>query len=483
MEQIKHIIGYGMIVALTIISSHSKVNAQVPANELDSIHAFNSPSGTAWELQSRVLIVSRNTSGMPLEALELQWDNVTMSWQNNRKDYMFYNQNDSLIGIEAYTWDNVAMEWVGSYKYKDSLDASGKLIEILNYSWNAGTKQWDNSSKRIYIYDSQDRLIEQISQQWDNVTMQWVNYMRYTYSYDAQSNLINRTRQDWISSAWENVNRSLYAYSGSNKMTEHLFQTWDNVTMIWKNSSRRTYTYNSGDLLIDEVFQLWDDLGATWDNSTRTQYTYDNENNEISRVRYQWDDVNSVWKNNTLYTKAYYNGLLIMSDREVWNNTLLVWENGSREVYSYDEFNNLIYSIRMYWDAVNEEWINSNRRYWQYDSTGQRLLINERHNWSNIDDAWKFAYKEEYFYTIPIVSDIVNTSHSEYRFAIRNNNIYVLSELADKNYSWQITNTSGQVVMTGTTVEPIINIADLSSGTYVLYINAETQITWRFFKY
>ena len=56
MEQIKHIIGYGMIAALTIISSHSKVNAQVPANELDSIHAFNSPSGTAWELQSRVLI-------------------------------------------------------------------------------------------------------------------------------------------------------------------------------------------------------------------------------------------------------------------------------------------------------------------------------------------------------------------------------------------------------------------------------------------
>ena len=129
----------------------------------------------------------------------------------------------------------------------------------------------------------------------------------------------------------------------------------------WKDISREKQFYENnmdektiinkkllenGSLLIEAIYQRW--KGSAWVNDSKDLYTYDENNNLTEELHQSWDG--SAWMNGSKYSYTYdANNNEIELIRQIWKGS--AWVNNSKSAYSYDENNNRTEELRQIWDG------------------------------------------------------------------------------------------------------------------------------------
>ena len=181
----------------------------------------------------------------------------------------------------------------------------------------------------------------------------------------SQTKVDTIVTQKWNGSIWQDTGRLVNTYNTSDcALTSTLLQNWDLASSTWQNVALTTYTYGSNDTVSQALLQTWNILTNTWEDQVRSTNTYEGSSKKlvltsnegyilgswtpVSKTSYSYDSNNYLDSTLTqLYLFGLYtNSLLTINTNnsdgtpnvvinKTWNFLTLVWENYSRNTYTY----------------------------------------------------------------------------------------------------------------------------------------------------
>jgi len=123
---------------------------------------------------------------------------------------------------------------------------------------------------------------------------------------------------------------------------------------------------------LDSIYQYeWDNIMMEWNHNTSDYYTYDNGGTKETNLLRQNLNL-GVWENFYQFNKDY-NGINDLTEniQQVWDNTGMIWNDASRDTYSYnaeDLNDTFTYAI---WSGGS--WLNFNQNLYTYDVLGNEI--------------------------------------------------------------------------------------------------------------
>jgi len=244
---------------------------------------------------------------------------------------------------------------------------------------------WITSGQCKYTYDSKNNLQTKLHENWGS--WPWETYSKYTYTYDAKNNLLKELVENRGSNdTWANNRQDVMTYDENDNLLTQLRQSWNPYTLTWRNSTLNTYTYDANNNLLKRFIQTpYDNDNNVWRNFSQNVYTYDSNNNRLTDLYQTWADNNTHWIDIALYTYTYYSN----------SNLYEFYHNGSKEEYTYDTDNNLIYQLTKTWQ--NGNWVNYSQIHYTYDSKNntQAYLREQWVNNSWVNDLQKLWTYDE----------------------------------------------------------------------------------------
>ncbi len=146
--------------------------------------------------------------------------------------------------------------------------------------------------------------------------------------------------------------------------------------------------FNTDNKLLSYTNEIWD--GSDWINNTFELYTYDEFSNMVTAVGSVWLD--NAWVTDTQNSYTYDdNSNMIEGLTEKWQNG--DWVNFYKETYTYSTANERLTFVAETWDSL--EWVNNNNISYTYDELGF-LTQAVAQIWA--DSNWVNNTNEEYVY-------------------------------------------------------------------------------------
>ena len=208
-------------------------------------------------------------------------------------------------------------------------------------------------------------------------------------------------------------------------ITDFNFDAWYWLNSIMVTDPDSGYVYAVSGSLRLYRFDMDEIIEWVWTNNTRNIYTYNEINNLITKINQYFDGTEWVNSGQDIYTYDESNNLITEIFQNYNTSDSTEWDNSSQTIYTYDESNNLITEIfQNYNTSDSTEWDNSSQTIYTYDESNN--LITEIFQWWN--NGWS------------------NSSQTLYTYDENNNNTQLVWYYW--NGSWNVWAFSGRIFYT-----------------------------------
>ncbi len=312
-----------------------------------------------------------------------------------------YSYSGNIKSQSIYLWDSVTKEWYNSNKHVDSLDTDKNIVLEVNY--RSENNVWTLYTKTEFIY-SKGQKTSISSFNWDVFEEKWEKGRKYEYDYlqDGKITQLRYFNGYSIDSEWEISSKTDYLYNQEGQLiyeydsstygsdlftpvykTEHTYNMGKKEASItyrwkencWQNYMKQDYNYNSKDSLICIIKYKYNNSDSLWDNNYRHQYDYDDAGNLVIEDESTWDTALSQWLIYTIYEWDYNqsNDLECYLSR-FYDLKLKTW-SGSKHVYTYNFYKNIVYSLDYIWNNDLYDFKFSTKSFYYY--SGDFVDIND----------------------------------------------------------------------------------------------------------
>lgn len=140
---------------------------------------------------------------------------------------------------------------------------------------------------------------------------------------------------DTVSASYKLSKKEFFTYDNGGLLLNKTEEVLGKNGVSWNKSQKVNYLY-SGFQLFDETFMIWNKDLSVYENSTKNLYSFDLEG-QLKNIFYQpWDAANSNWDYLTADVMEYGpNGKLTGIATQKWNKNLNRWDNYLRINFNY----------------------------------------------------------------------------------------------------------------------------------------------------
>ncbi|ALO16365.1 hypothetical protein L21SP5_02742 [Salinivirga cyanobacteriivorans] len=150
--------------------------------------------------------------------------------------------------------------------------------------------------------------------------------------------------------------------------------------------------------LDSSIEQSYYDVTGQFVNEEKNVFGYDDDNNLTLWLHYTVDEVTGDWINDM---KSEYftdeQGNEIKYIRYEWDSEASMWEPKNKTEFEYNVYGSETQRVMFEWDTANNSWLPEMRRITTYDTS--QNIIEENHNtWNASTDSWDNDFVEFYDY-------------------------------------------------------------------------------------
>lgn len=335
-----------------------------------------------------------------------------------------YDANDNIIEQEFFMVQNGVL--FPNTKALLNYNAQGYLANFVSLWYDLPNNTYWNSNKTDYIRDANGTVLNEYS--FFHTSGNWVLSGKVDYTYDVNGNATQQVNMNTYDNGvtFDSVAKQVYVYSGNNAI------------------ETTGYVYNTGG----------------WNPTNKIAYTYDANGNPTQTLHYNY--VNQMWEE-FFKEEMTYNAnndiILYISYLKQGNN----WNPEYKMENTFDV--PLLASLVIPQDFKYNAKIDASQVFQPIGGTG----------------AWSLIKTDNYYYSQENGTNslIENKENNMIVFPNpANDMIFINPELG--NQEWTITNLSGLTVWKGLVENGALNIADFSSGVYMLYSTNNPELIQRF---
>lgn len=259
---------------------------------------------------------------------------VENQWLNSEKEILTYNFTEGFI--EMITQEYLEGNWVNDDKSVlefeiNNADSTFRFLKVFFYQWNSGTNEWNLSGRSVYNYDSNNYLLS--VQQFINFGGQEIQYSLVEYTNNSVGKPLEKIVKylDFSNMQLQEASKTVYVYDSGNQHylqmeTEYLFEDG-----VFVEDMRYTYTRNSLLYPLTEIMEYYGN--GSFQIGSKLEYSYLPNNKDLTQIL-----------------------------QFVWNGS--VYENSSREVYTYTSFNKKeIYTYEVFTNGNFNPWLKTTYTY------------------------------------------------------------------------------------------------------------------------
>jgi hypothetical protein len=340
----------------------------------------------------------------------------------------------STMIMEDWAGDN----WVYTVKVTNTFDSNGTIIKENNEIWDNVAKAWKSASLTTHTLNSNSTINYSITETWNEVLGAWEEMQKMVYTYDASKKVLTMKMQMFFGADWMDLGLTTNVYNANGELITTINQNYDFMTMGMVNSSQTSHTYNPDGTETQSISQSWNALTGSWGNTSRTTNAYISGKKLSSMIMENFTD--GVWVN-FMKSSMTYNGDGSMKESlsQDWNSSSGIWVDEGKSMYTLYSDGSINQMLMTEWIADQSKWDNQSRITYTYKTTS----INQ------------------------LETDMVRVFPNPFTNSIS------IESSSTKVSSFQIYNTSGQLVRTIEKGEPLssVNLSALKRGVYLLKVN------------
>jgi|GEM_PF-5447266 len=275
-----------------------------------------------------------------------------------RKEIHSYDAADRETEVLNQVYDNQNMTWNNQYRSVITYDQQGMLQESRYDQWTNGSWVVFSGYQDVRTYNSQNLPTGRIRKTYSNTDSAWVNEGRTTdYQYDAQNRLISYVDQEWESTDYVNSEKIILEYGADNKPSQALLQEWNGTSFV--DSAR----------IIEIQWYLWQGnlesamplsfieqkkSGANWVNYEKQVNSFTANGSQTSLTQ---RFVNAQWQNDSRSSSIFDDKLNpVFQGDEKYDPALAKWdttEYSSLHLNSYDPSGRILETILRQMSNIN----------------------------------------------------------------------------------------------------------------------------------
>ncbi len=304
---------------------------------------------------------------------------VTTTQSNNRN----WRLEQKLT--QAYLSGN----WLDNQLLQNYFNPSNQtLVDSTRYSYRNGINTWIVGSVDHFSYNISQEYITQIV---TNLVMpsQSIPMQRSVYIYDIENRLISaRLMVSGLDRDWIETKRVWFSYNG-NALQQ--IMTYDNSLIYRDVMYYKTEFQFDPQGRIAQMFEYASSDSLNWMNMYQTTFLYHpNDNTNAATL------VELISKG--FYRYLHYSlpleiGMVAEQQRQSWMYTF--WRDESRDTFTYDNNNRLIYHQNYLTDMAGV-WQNNFQKLFGYD-LNSNLATELQQNWN--PDIWDWENYQQQIYT------------------------------------------------------------------------------------
>lgn len=334
-----------------------------------------------------IRVFKYNDKNEVIFSLKQSLDDTSYCW-TTRKHYV-YDKHDNIIHTSSKFY---RPEWSDGEYLEATL-----VLDSINYSYDdknllisKNHVQSENNKvidifKNEYVYDDRKKLLKDKYTKKDNLNS--IDESSNTlHTYDDNGNLLSTTTT-YIEGPFQGQKHKT-EYSNYVKGNYLLKETYRQINDCWVQFDSFTFKYNAKGQLLENCKYINNDSSQLI-LSSKYAYVYSDEGMLESLTKEQWNDnhrfekyskiteeykynaqgfikssIKYFWMNNNFEYKMrlsflYENNNLTTVILQSHNESMAVWENYTKNIYTYDEFGNCIVAKAFSFDKSQSKWIPS----------------------------------------------------------------------------------------------------------------------------
>ncbi len=288
------------------------------------------------------------------------WNSQTGNWAADNITINTRDEYGRLVLSSGKNFDDALRIWVPSHQFIYSWYANDSLASEAYFVWNDDLNDgsWDPLRNTQYEYDSQDRLIYTFYQYSQYGSTEMVNGGKTWNYYGPYGRQDSAYLQYWNTSAnaWYYSYRYRWQYDDNGNITAVYHDYANNPDPGFQYGAR--YVYGPGDIENQRKVIEQQYYNDTWNNYRMNIYTYNLSGQKTTRLWQMWDQNAMAWDTLIMMRDFYeYTPAGEMSEH-IQQSHYFEWFNMYREVWTYDENNNLASHLDQDWNSYSEIWVN-----------------------------------------------------------------------------------------------------------------------------
>ncbi len=362
-----------------------------------------------------LLLFAQNDNKRPGERLRQQVQKPTKT-ESLRSIKQKLEENHDPGILEVYIRD---------VKKRSSFNDKIYMDSLLTQTYNPGSMSYSTLYKFDFFYNENDQVETIIDYDWlgnryeiyERWTFEYESHGRVSsltfdypdgaggyilelqilYQYDMNGNTTNTTIREWIDNMWVTINKTDDTYDNDNLLLSSVNESYDDDLEKLIPVSRSTYSYVDGNLSM-ELTEIWDEETEAWEDGSRDLYTYNNNDQLIEIIKEAYIEEEDLWLAIERTTFTYdSNGNLIEEVDFIYDFNGMDWSPLFRIEQTFDSNGNLTSYTESFYELGVNEWEALFREEFSYDNNNN-LIQYVTFDWDENSEMWVADEREDYYY-------------------------------------------------------------------------------------
>ncbi|GAB1414769.1 hypothetical protein MASR2M117_01750 [Paludibacter sp.] len=293
-------------------------------------------------------------------------------------------------------WNEDTQKWFGVSKIEHIWVEGFGPLSMIAYSWDDVTSSWSEYYKTIYEVKEKNGALELEVTTWsfDEVKQSIEKLFKSVYSglklanenlnYNFES--ILNYYWDGRNNQWLLINKEINTFDNANNILLSSDSIWRSDLNKWMISGKAEFVYNAHNFITEFIETSWmfDGIKNELNYKSRELYTYNDEDEMISHIVQNWDIKYTLWLNVSKVIQEYNaDGSISIYSNYEWSDEISDWQLISEFENKYDaKGRQTVYSDK-YWESSIEKLIIEYRNEMEYDDSDR--LIMESYIYNNVD--------------------------------------------------------------------------------------------------
>ncbi|MEN8228159.1 MAG: T9SS type A sorting domain-containing protein [Bacteroidota bacterium] len=319
------------------------------------------------------------------------YDATNSEWMLSDRELFAYDGNGNMINYVWFAFDSVDMEILPYDKETVKYNAQGKPTEIIWLIWDKASGQWLNWGKYELSYDGDENLIQEAVSDWAPDGSQWLIGAQFDMTYDGAGNIISELWSFWE----EDSAKLVLTYKDEYLYEDGKLSTWNEYAWEegdWVLIFGTTYTYSHEGNLTEELTQAWESTGEQWLDFSKNLYSYNEANQLIMEEAWEFDWAQFIMAKSWQYDYVWdTDGNMIEQVDKSWDGGASKGTNAWQNTFKSEWVFNKDYTI---FDLYVPYWFLQNVE----NLTFMHMPVSEL-AYFYMDGAWVFDFRQTVYYS------------------------------------------------------------------------------------